>query len=955
MPSRVITARISSGSNTDKKGGTYAGFTVLSDSGPVSNASVISATLSISSYKTYSASFYLNVIYGGNGGTVVAKTGNLSSNSSVHSSTEELSGLSAELLTGSVITLTLGVVSTSGTGNKINLRDGCTLTLTVSYQLNTTPCSAPTSVSVSPATVDAGLTAALSWSGAKAGINNPIANYVIYRSTAAGSGYAQLQTVSAGTSSVSVTAHSSMGAVYYYKVAVKDTASGAVVQSGVYASLTSRTYTACAAPAQVSVSQTNVAPGAKVTLAWSGAKAGTNNPITGYQIYRAESAGGPFSLLNSVTGSAASGSVSVTAPTGNGAVFYYKVATVGTKSGYNSGQSSASAALACVYSPPSAPSVVTIGGGAAAYALPGASVTLAWSGAKDGTNNAVTGYDLYQNGVLYAQALAASAASHAVAAHATAGGSFSYTVVARGAYSNSPASAAAAVYTYSHPAAPASVSVSNNTPDAGSASVLSWSGAAGGSFNTVTGFKVYRAVSADGTYILLTTVTGDAPSGSCTVTAPAEMGSSYYYKVETIGERSGSGLSSAWAAVTAQTYTVCTAPETVTLSALTAAPGEKAVLSWSAGTDGIHNPVSGYAVYRKSGDGGFELLEAAGASQRSLQVTAPHTPGGSYTYYVIALGTKTGYDSEASATVTLSAYAYTACKAPNSVTLPAAVAEGGLTLSWSGAAAGTANPITGYLIRFQDSVDGAAWGPLAGAATVAASESYGFQTVYPPNERGQYRRFTVQTLGTVSGFDSEARVSPALRKNRLPPMPEFITGSVTYQQSPILWIHLGPEPDGQSQTLMLSTDGQDYLPAQEKTRLQNLAIGGHMIRAYSLDALGAASGIAEHPLEVLDSGFTDPKIVPMETLVKAVHIHELREHIEASRQYYGLKPYAWSAAPVAGETSLASWREHVLELREAAGDIYTALNRDVPKWTALPVNAPKAEAIIQLREAALAL
>lgn len=955
MGSRVITATVTSGSNTDKKGGTYVTFgSIDSDTGPVYDGEVTSATLFISNYKTYSSSFYLDVIYGGNSGSVVASTNNLESNSTNHSSTETLNSLSDELLTEDVSTLTLGVVATSGTGNKINIRTGCYITLTINYENKYGPCTAPTSVKVASSTVDAGATTTLSWSGATAGQNNPIRGYVIYRSTSASSGYSELATVS--TTSYTVSAPATMGSTYYFKVATLDTVDGSQYLSTVYASLTARTYTACSAPTTVKVSTTNVAPGASVTLSWSGAAAGTNNAITGYQIYRSTSASGSYSLLTSISTTATSGSTTVTAPTASGSSYYYKVLTVGTKSGYNSGQSSAYATLTCSYSAPSAPSTVTIAGSTSAYAAAGATVILAWSGASAGTNNAITGYSIYRDGVLYIERLASTVTSRGVAAHSTAGSSYSYTVVALGTYSNSAASAACVVYTYSNPSAPTSVSVSNVTPEAGASVTLSWSGAAAGSYNAIASYKVYRATSASGTYSLLTTVNSTATSGSCSVTAPSSMGSSYYYKVETVGSRSSSGMSSSYAGVTAKTYTACTAPSSVSLSSSLVTPGGSATLSWSAGGAGTNNAISGYAVYRREGAGSYSLLQSVASSTTSLVVTAPSTPGSSYTFYVVTLGTKSGYDSPASGTATLSSYAYTICSAPTSIILSADIAEDSLTLSWSGAEAGTSNPITGYKISYQDSSNNSNWGTAQAMQTLTTAATSGSISVAPPATRGYYRRFIIQTIGTASGYDSGEAISPtSVRKNRLPNAPTFLSGAETYMRNPLIRMQMGTEPDGQSQTLMLSVDEGEAEAVPTETRLQDLAFGDHIIRAYSVDSLGAASAVTEHTLTVVDSGFTDPVLTVGETFVKAVHINELRARIDMLRTYYGLTAYVWSAAPKAGETGLVSWRDHVLELRAALEEAYADVGLDAPAWVELPVNCPKAAAIDELREAAQAI
>ena len=45
-------------------------------------------------------------------------------------------------------------------------------------------------------------------------------------------------------------------------------------------------YSDCTAPTTVKLSVTNPQRGQKTTLSWSGAKAGTNNAITGYEVYR---------------------------------------------------------------------------------------------------------------------------------------------------------------------------------------------------------------------------------------------------------------------------------------------------------------------------------------------------------------------------------------------------------------------------------------------------------------------------------------------------------------------------------------------------------------------------------------------------------------------------------------------------------------------------------------------
>lgn len=151
-------------------------------------------------------------------------------------------------------------------------------------------------------------------------------------------------------------------------------------------------YTACGAPTAVSQDTVYPAAGGKTNIRWSGASAGTLNPITGYEIYR--STGSTYTLLETVSSTSTSGSLSVSAPSNMGDWYYYKVKTLGTISGYDSGLSSAFANIcAKTITACSAPTVSI----AIASLDSGSSTTLSWSGAKAGTNNAITAYEIYKS------------------------------------------------------------------------------------------------------------------------------------------------------------------------------------------------------------------------------------------------------------------------------------------------------------------------------------------------------------------------------------------------------------------------------------------------------------------------------------------------------------------------------------------------------------------------------
>lgn len=447
MGTRTIQAGVTSGQDIDKFGGQFVTFgKIHSDTGPAVNARVISATMYISMYKSYAGS-YLNVIYGGNTGPVVASTNEIKANTASHSSTEALRDCTALLATGEISTITLGIVAISGTGSKINIRTGCTITLVIEHEPAYSACSPPTAVSVSKNNVAPGESVTLSWSGAKAGTGMSISQYQIYRATSAAGTYSLLTTINstATSGSTSVTAPTANGSSYYYKVVTIGSVAGYnSAQSSVYATLTC-TFSAPGAPSSVTVNNATPDAGGQVTLSWSGAAAGTNNAIAEYQVHRATAAGGPYTLLQSITSTATSGSLAVTAHATMGSAYYYKVLTVGSLS---NGALSASYATVTskVYTACTAPSTVTLN---TALVNPGAAATLSWSGAAAGTNNPIASYDVHratEAGGAYTKLGNSTTTSFAVTAHATQGSSYFYKVVAVGTKSgyNSPLSSASA-------------------------------------------------------------------------------------------------------------------------------------------------------------------------------------------------------------------------------------------------------------------------------------------------------------------------------------------------------------------------------------------------------------------------------------------------------------------------------------------------------------------------------
>lgn len=439
-------------------------------------------------------------------------------------------------------------VTCSANADKIFIKS--TQKVTVDYSI-VSATSAPASLTLGTESAAPGAFVLLSWSGARAGENNPITAFHIFRSTNEYGPFNLYATVSTNSTSGStfVSAPTGNGDTCYYAVQTIGTYSGfdgdmsdAVVE------LTC-SFASVGAPTTVDLSNTNLAPGGTTEINWYGATAGENNAIAGYEVHRASHVDGPYTLLTRVTTASPSGSATVTAPDDNGAAYYYKVRTLGTLSGNDSDLSSAYAVLSCTYSTPSAPEL-TVNGGPSVYVYPGETVLLNWSGAADGANNAIVGYAIQRDGAAYAD-VGAGVTSYSVPAHDASGMLYAYTVRTKGSYSNSAPSSAVYVYSYTDPVAPEAVYVNNANPNAGARVVLSWSGAAGGGYNAIGGYRVYRSTEVNGVYTLVATVSSTQSYASCSVYAPATTGDVYYFRVETMGAHSGSGQSTSYAGVTA--------------------------------------------------------------------------------------------------------------------------------------------------------------------------------------------------------------------------------------------------------------------------------------------------------------------------------------------------------------------------------------------------------------------
>lgn len=137
------------------------------------------------------------------------------------------------------------------------------------------------------------------------------------------------------------------------------------------------------------------------TISWRNAENGISNPITGYEIYRLDPETDEWVLDGTVQTSQTSYEYQTWAdmrPLALGETLSYKVKTLGTVSGYDSGLSEATATATGSYATTGASTMVYT---SSKSTYPKGFVALVWSGATDGGElNPIVGYEIYRSTAL---------------------------------------------------------------------------------------------------------------------------------------------------------------------------------------------------------------------------------------------------------------------------------------------------------------------------------------------------------------------------------------------------------------------------------------------------------------------------------------------------------------------------------------------------------------------------
>ena len=200
-------------------------------------------------------------------------------------------------------------------------------------------------------------------------------------------------------------------------------------------------------------------------------------------------------------------------------------------------------------------------------------------------------------------------------------------------------------------------------------------------------------------------MTTTATSGSLSVSPSSTRGNYRRFQVRTRGT-AGAGYYSGWKVSTnsVRRNTVPKPPTTVTASPAVYSD-ETITLSWSGASSGT-SPIKGYQIASRTSTDNNSwsawtvlTILTLSASSGNYNPQVSRDPG---TYTQFGIWTIDTLDVYSLEKISNSIYCdITACVAPTACSVNATLAEGNVTLSWSGAAGGAGNAITSYEIQYK--------------------------------------------------------------------------------------------------------------------------------------------------------------------------------------------------------------------------------------------------------------
>jgi hypothetical protein len=487
---------------------------------------------------------------------------------------------------------------------------------------------------------------------------------------------------------------------------------------------------------------------------------------------------------------------------------------------------------------------------------------------------------------------------------------------------------------------------------------LSWSGAANGVANSITGYQIEYCDSSDGSYFgswyAMQTYNTSYTYGSISAALPSAR-KWRKFRIRVMGSQGEAYYSSYVESPSVLRTSAPTTPSNVSAVPSVWETGN-VTITWSASTATGQTISRYYLQYRlkRYGASYGSWTNLANTTDLTYSYMPPLDKGDQIQYRVRALSSDSVY-SDYSSTVTVEMETE---KATN--LLPAAGWYVSLPIcSWT-------PPAEISYCRYRTSIDGGAtWGNFVNLS--AGVNSFDPASVFSGMNAGS--AFQYQVVGVASNGDTtDPAYSALLYKNTAPLAPEMLapaSADCISNGKMLAVFHLPDDPNVHAIKLQYKKNDGEWQDVIGLTATQtgfNVAVTITASAVYSFritDEHGAPSTETTMTVTIQVETFTDSPIKAGTTRIKAIHLTELRSAIETLCTLYGVSAPSWEEDIVAGTTSIKEFPDHIAEIREKLSDIYTKINQlygatlvAIPNWSASLVDTqPRAVAVEEIRNA----
>ena len=363
-------------------------------------------------------------------------------------------------------------------------------------------------------------------------------------------------------------------------------------------------------------------------------------------------------------------------------------------------------------------------------------------------------------------------------------------------------------------------------------------------------------------------------------------------------------------------------------TSLIAPVNENITFTWSEGTSvdifGNYIPGSTYCLYRTNSQSlpsGNPTVTVPFGEERTCQMLSPDTVDQTL-YYRLAVKPPQSYPQAYYYNTTIISVTAAVVERNSSpaLTISANVAVPGAqaSLNWTESVPGENSEL--YRYRVQRSTNGTTWTTLIETPLTSI-------TVTAPTTGGNKYYYRVIALGWFAASNSDPSNVVELLANVAPTAPTVETGLTIFNMYPRILITMGTDSHTQSVSATGFTASRaSGLTTGDKVLLHRTGTpGSGSTTITATDVYGESAAITS-TWEYVPLAWTDYGLWPGTTLIKAIHINELRDAFDAICDYYGLDHTDWGDPVEAGVTSTRLYPGHITQLQQTAERIADYIN-----------------------------